>query len=433
MPKMAVGSDHTPFLIDTGRVRRLCRELRTSGIEPLFPLTRDNDPAAGTALSADATLVFASDNAAAQFRQQAYDILAADLPLSVTALRLGSGNKASETFTFLCELLRSASDQAGKAPRHIEIAIEAKSLSPQAAWLGRANQLGDGPLYLLPESLMLRPDQSPVQRNRYERFWLQLWHLRKTRTLRVAYAPVVVSQCSLLSAEAAHGVVPSVCLQGPLGSAWLPLRIDVSVLQENEIEEALCRGVQLGDELHRLVAWPTAQARHDAWLNRRLAIMVTGFGDLLQRRGLDPGCFKALQSLCELLRMVQDTLGRQSKLIAMRDGHVPALSQNDPSRVMPAGVVRNAWHKRWSRAAEVAATGHRNLLVLPLWSIFPHKGPADYRYSDLLPLLAYASACAFPESPDLSHWSVGQFKGFHQRAWAVLQQRDAGHQIAERI
>ncbi len=433
MPKMAVGSDHTPFLIDAGRVRRLCRELRTSGIEPLFPFTRDSDPAAGTALSVDATLVFASDNAATQFRQQAYDILAADLPLSVTALRLGSGNKASETFIILCKLLRAASDQAGTVPGHIEIAIDATSLSPQAAWLCRTNHLGDGPLYLLPESSMLRPDHSPVQRNRHERFWLQLWHLRKTRTLRVAYAPVVVSQCSLLSAEAAHGVLPSVCLQAPLGSAWLPLRIDVSVLQEDEIEGALCRGVQLGDELHRLVAWPTAQARHDAWLNRRLAIMVTGFGDLLQRRGLDPGCFKALQDLCDLLQRVKSILHQQSRQIALRDGHVPSLSQTDPSRMLPRGEARKAWHKRWSTAVEVAATGHRNLLVLPLWSIFPHNGPADYRYSDLLPVLAYASACAFQEPPDLSHWSVSQFKSFHQRAWAVLQQRDAGHQIAERI
>lgn len=440
MPKMAVGSDHTPFLIDAGRVRRLCRELQTSGIDPLLPFTREADPAAGIALSVDATLAFASDNAATQFRQQAYDIIVADLPLSVTVFRLGSGNEAGERLAFLCELLRAASDHAGAMADHIEIAIEATSLSPQGAWLCRNNRLGDGPLYLLPEGSMLRPDQSSAQRNRHERFWLQLWHLRNTRTLRVAYAPVVVSPCPLLSAEAAHGVIPSVGLQAPLGSAWIPLRIDVSryaddrgALQESELENALCRGVELGDELHRLVAWPTAQARHDAWLNRRLAIIATGFGDLVQRRGLDPGCFNALQSLCDVLNAVQGILHRQSRQIALRDGHVPILSQTDPSRMLPQGEARKAWHQRWSRALELAATGHRNLLALPLWSIFPSHGPADYRYSDLVPALAYADVCAFPESPDLSQWTVSQFKSFHQRAWAVLQQRDATHQIAERI
>jgi len=433
MPKMAVGSDHTPFLTDAGRVRDLCRELRTSGIEPLFPLTRDTDPAPGTALSVDATLAFASDSAATQFRQQVYDILASDLRLSVTAFRLGSGNRASETFAFLCGLLRAVAVQTGTLPGDVEIAIDATSLSPQAAWLCRTSHLGDGPLYLLPESSMLRPGNSSVQRNRHERFWLQLWHLRNTGTLRVAYAPVVVSQCSLLSAESAHGVLPSMCLQAPLGSAWLPLRIDVSLFEEDEIDEVLSRAVRLGDELHRLVAWPTAQARHDAWLNRRLAVMVTGFGDLLQRRGLDPGCFKALQGLHDMLMSAQNTLRQQSRLIAMRNGHVPALSQNDPSRAMPRGAMRNGWHQRWRNAVEVAATGHRNLLVLPLWSMFPQDGPADYRFSDLLPVLAYANACTFEEPPDLSNWSVSQFKSFHQRAWAVLQQRDPGHQIAERI
>jgi hypothetical protein len=440
MPKMAVGSDHTPFLTDAGRVGHLCRELRDSGIEPLLPFTREADPAAGVALSVDAALALASDNAASQLKQQAFDILAAGLPLSVTVFHLGSGNEAGETLAGLCELLRAAADSAGVMPGSIEIVIEATSLSPQGAWLCRSNHLGDGPLYLLPESSMLRPDQSPSQRNRHERFWLQLWHLRMTRTLRVAYASVVVSPCPLLSAEAAYGVLPSVCLQVPLGSAWLPLRIDVArfaddrgVIQDGELENALCQGVELGDELHRLVAWPTAQARHDAWLNRRLAIIATGFGDLVQRRGLDPGCFKALQGLCDEMHTVKSILHRQSRQIALRDGHVPALSQNDPSRAMPRGVVRESWHKRWSKAAELAATGHRNLLVLPLWSVFPQYGPADYRYSDLLPVLANADACAFPTPPDLSHWNVSQFKSFHQRAWAVIQQRDAAHQIAERI
>lgn len=440
MPKMAVGSDHTPFLIDAGRVRSLCRELRASGIESLLPFTREAEPAAGIALSVDAALAFAADNAATQFRQQAYDILAADLPLSVTVSRLGSGSEADERFAFLCELLLAASNHAGATPGRIEIALEAASLSPQGAWLCRSNRLGDGPLYLLPESSMLRPDQSPAQRNRHERFWLQLWHLRKTRTLRVAYAPVVVSPCPLLSAEAADGVLPSVCLQSPLGSAWLPLRIDLSryadnrgALRDGELEDALCRAVELGDELHRLVAWPTAQARHDAWLNRRLAIIATGFGELVQRRGLDPGCFKALRSLCDLLHTVQYILHRQSREVALRSACLPALSQNDPSRAMPGGVVRNTWHKRWSRAVELAAIGHRNLLVLPLWSVFPRHGPADHRYSDLLPVLGSADACAFPSSPDLSHWTVAEFKSFHQRAWAVLQQRDVAHQIAERI
>ncbi len=336
-------------------------------------------------------------------------------------------------FASLCDALRAAMDRAAAKPGDIEIVLEATSLTPQGAWLNRRNRLGDGPLYLL-------PGDPALLHNRHEQFWLQLWHLRRTTTMRIAYAPVVVSPCRLLSAEVAPGVLPGIGLQIPPGSAWLPLRLDISrfanrkgVLHEEQLEQALCRSVELGDELHQLVAWPTAQARHDAWLNRRLAIMATGFGDLVQRRGLDPGCFKALQSLCDILHGINSILHRQSRQMALCNDHLPILSQNDPSRAMPSGVVRNTWHERWSKAIESAATGHRNLLVLPLWSIFPRSGPADFRYSDLVPVLGAADACAFPAPPDLSHWSVSQFKSFHQRAWAVLQQRDAAHQIAERI
>jgi hypothetical protein len=430
---MAVGSDHTPFHTDSGGIDRLCREMQISGIDPLLAFTREGGLASGVALSVDTSTILAADNAANQFGQQAYDILAAGLPLSVTASKTGAGHEAETRFGALCDLLRLAMDRAAADPAQIEIVCEAGSLAPQQAWLCRNSRLGDGPLYLL-------PDDSLLQQDRYERFWPQLWNLRNTNTVRFACAPVVVSPCRLLSAELASGVLPGVALQIPPGSAWLPLRLDISrftdnrgELQQEQFEQALRRSVELGDQLHRLVAWPTAQARHDAWLNRRLAITVTGLGDLMQQQGFDPGCFEALQSLCNVMHMAMSALHWQSRQVALRRDRLPALLQTDPSRKMPRGVARNSWHQRWSRAADAAATGHRNLFVLPLWSIFPQNGPADVRYTDLLPVLGIANACAFSAPPDLSHWTVGEFKRFHQRAWAVLQQREAAHQIAERI
>jgi hypothetical protein len=430
---MAVGSDHTPFHVESRRVVRLYRELQLSGIDPLLPSTREGDLAFGVALSVDAAATLASDNATVQFVQQAYDILATGLPLSVTALQLGTDQEAMDRVGSLCDSLRVATDRAAVHPTQIETVFEAKSLTPQEAWLCRKHHLGDGPLYLL-------LDDSVSQRDCDKRFWLQLWHLRMISSLQVACAPMVVSSCPLLSAEAAFGILPGIGLQVPAGSAWLPLQLDISrfancngVLQEEQLEQSLRRCVDLGDELHRLVVWPTAQARHDAWLNRRLAIIVTGLGDLLDRRGLDPGCFKALQSLSDVMHSVMGMLHRQSREVALRRECLPALLQTDPSREMSCGVARNSWHQRWSKAVESAATGHRNLLVMPLWTVFPRDRPADFRYSDLLPVLGIANACACPSAPDLSHWTVSQFKSFYQRAWAVLQQRDAAHQIAERI
>ena len=427
---MAVDSDHTPFLYGSGRAERLCRELQLAGIEVGL--------AAGVSLSVNATAACESAAAAAQLREQAFAVLASGLPLSVSISQHGAG--ASDAFLSVCALLRAAAQDAGAMPAAVEISIAAESLSPQAAWLARCRHLNEGPLYILPNEPMMRPDETPLQRGCHERFWLQLWHLRKTGLVRVACAPFVSSRCALLSAERAQGVTPSAAIQSSIGSAWLPMRLDISrfadhsgVLRERTLEEALCRAVEIGDELHRLISWPTAQMRHDAWLNRRLAIDLTGLGDLTRKRKLDPTQFSTLEGLCEVVRWVQDILQGQSRRIAAQAGYLPALEQGDPSRALPGGEIRNSWHKRWREAVDLVAVRHRNLLVLSPWSVFPAQQPADYRYADLLPLLEFANACTFSNLPSTSNWDLGKFISFHQRAWAVLQQRDIAHQIAERI
>jgi hypothetical protein len=437
---MAADSNHTPFLIDTGPDGQLCRELELAGIEPMLSIDREGSLTSGVTLSVNAATARESKIAAMQFREQAFDVLARGLPLSVSVSLPGRSAAADGSFSILCEHLRLAAQDAGAAPATIEIAIEADSLSPQAAWLMRCEHLGDGPVHVFPGHSKMRPGNTSLERNRCERFWLQLWRLRMNRMLRPALAPLVSSQCPLLCAEAAQGIIPSLAIQAPVGSAWVPMGLDVSrfadkkgSLSERSLEAALCCAVAIGDELHGRAVWPTAQMRHDAWLNRRLAIILSGFGELAQKRRLDPGRFGSLENLCDVLRWVQDTVHRQSRKIAQQTDCLPALRQGDPSCALPGGQIRNGWRKRWREAVSMAAIRHRNLLVLSPWSVFPVDRPADYRYSDLLPLLGFANACAFSEPPDLSRWNVNKFKSFHQRAWAVLQRRDAARQIAERL
>ena len=166
-----------------------------------------------------------------------------------------------------------------------------------------------------------------------------------------------VSPCSLLSAETATGVLPGAAVQVPAGTAWLPMRIDLSrfadsggCLQENAIERALCRSVEIGELLHDAVHWPTARMRHDAWLNRRLAIIVTGFGDLVRRRGQDPADFASLAELSQFLRWAQAMLLRQSRAVAQGIGNLPALELTDPSLTLPNGQQRNRSRARLARS-----------------------------------------------------------------------------------
>jgi len=438
MPKMAVDRDHTPFIIDQGRGIQLCRELERAGIEPRLTANRDAVLSSGVALSVDATAAQRSTGAATQFREQAFDVLVNGLPLSVSVLHLDAA--ASEALSGVCELLRLAAQDAGAVTDDISIAVSAEAISPQAACMTRCEVLGDGPVFVLPGCTMMRPGESALERSRHDRLWLQLWHLRLTRILRPAYAPYVSSACPLLSGEIAQGVMPVTDIQAPTGSAWVSMNLDITkfadrngTIHDSELEATLCRAVEIGDELQGNLAWPTAQMRHDAWLNRRLAINLTGLGDLLQMRQTDPSRFAALEGLCDVMSCVREILLRQSRRIATLTEIVPAIEQADPSRLLPGGQARTGWRKRWRSAVAQVATRHRNLLVLSPWSVFPADEVADYRYANLLPLLGFADACAFPRPPDLAHWNVNQFKSFHQRAWAVLQQRDMSHQIAEGI
>jgi len=437
---MAVNSDHVPNGFGLGHTGQLCRELELAGVEILSSADSNGALAGGVTLSVNARPALVSDGAAAQFRQQAFDVLAGGLRLSVSVCELGESIDAAAAFSGICSILRKAMDDAGASPDRVEIVVDAEALAPQAASRARRELLGDGPIYLLPGQFAMHADNSCGERRQRGPVWPQLWQACTTGNVRTAFASAVYSQCSLLSAENATGVLPETAIQVPAGTAWLPMRIDISrfvndggSLHENKIEHALCRCVEIGDMLHDVVYWPTARMRHDAWLNRRLAIVLTGFGDLSRRRKQDPALFASLKDLSELLRWMQDILQRQSQAVAKGAGNLPALEQTDPSRAFPKGQVRNGWRMRWRAAVEVAAIRHRNLLVLSPWSVFPANEPADYRYADLLPLLRFADACAFSRPPKLSHWSVSQFKSFHQRAWAVLQQRDLARQIAEPI
>jgi hypothetical protein len=437
---MAVDSDHTPFVIDPGRAGKIGRELELAGIEHALLTNREGGLTSGVALSADAAAVHGSAVVAAQFREQVFDVLAGGSPLSVSLPCLGQGPAPHDALSAVCELLQLAARDAGAASADIGVAIDAESLSPQAAWLIRSRFLGSGLLYPMPGGLTMCPDETVFERDRHEHFWLQLWHLRMTKNIRPAYSPFVSSRCPLLSAEIASGIIPASDIQAPVGSAWVSMTLNVASFADSDgslrdtlFEQALRRAVELGDELHAAAVWPTAQMRHDAWLNRRLAIKLTGFGDLLRLRRLNPSRFIALEGLCEVLRQGQDVVHGQSRQIAAQAGHLPALEQADPSRLLPGGQMRDGWGKRWQQALEHTAVRHRNLLVLSPWSVFPADEPADYRYSNLLPLLRFADACSFCEPPNVSHWNVRQFRNFHQRAWAVLQQRDTAHQIAEGV
>jgi hypothetical protein len=402
MPLVAFFRDHTPFTPDWNRIRP-----------------------AGAALIADAVAIRQSKSAATLLRQQVFDLVSAGQQLTVTCPGLSECDGSESLFRELCELLGEAVQDVRGRSGDLGIVIDADCLAPEDAWRIRGEILGVGPLYL-----KLPTYATPKE------FWGQLWRMRSNNMLRLVYSPFVLSQTRLLPDEAATAVIPGVGIQAPQGTSWVTADVDLvrfadegGTLDLARLDHAVTQAAELCNDVHSTTRWPTAQMRHDAWLNRRLAINITGIGKLLGIRGTDPGEFAALDEMSQLLRRIRHVLFALTRELAVSDGNVPALEQANPGRLVPGGHIGEGWARRWQQALEVAAVRNRNLLAISPWSIFPPEY-ADPRYANLLPLLRFADACLFGSPPNLAGWKLRDFKNFHRQAAAVLQQRTATHQIA---
>lgn len=435
MPMMAVDEQQLPKGLGMQGARRLRHELQRCGVRLPAPGGGPEHIGAGVSKLVDAAAIAGSQAAADQVCEQVFDILVRGEALSISLTGVGAEGDGNGLYVAACDLLSRALRAAGANPARLEIVVEEQSIAPQQAAVLRCGALGRGAVHILTDGNGAGVPQEPRRR---EEFWRQLWRGRLGGVLRVAYSYQVTTPCPLLADEAADTVLPQTQLQVPAGSAWLQFGIDLGRLPEGHqgpcdvaLERALRACVELGESLHDEVRWPTPQMRADGWMNRRLGIAVHGLGDLVRRRAMDPTAFSTLEYLGRLLKRVRHILWEQSRVIALRDAYAPAIERTDPGRMLPSGARRDDWHRRWSDTVTPVAIRHRNLLALSPWSVFPKGRPAEFRYADLLPVLRFADVCTLAGAPDLLRWNVNTFKAFHLRACAVLQQREAAHQIAE--
>lgn len=382
----------------------------------------------GVSLVVRARETLASTACTARLIDAAGDALARHGRLGARVEDLDGNSGARRLLAGVCGLLAIAAAEAGRDPAAVEIAVDATDLSPREAWLGRQEGLGGGPLYLLAEPSLPAPGG----------FWQQLWQLREQGMVRAAFAPVVSSGCPLLAAEAALAIQPSLGVQVPAGSAWVSARIhlpdfadDCGEVHTDALECALGAALEAADAMHDAARWATAQARHDAWFNRRVAIALTGIGDLVERRGQDPRSLACLEQLDELCAWSKSILLARSRALSDAGGTLPALRDSDPQRWLPASSVHDSWRACWQRAVARHAVRNRNLLVMSPWSVLPRSGKGLAGYLDLLPLLAHADAFAFAGSAAWPGFNFNNFMNLHQRARAAFERSSARGTFAE--
>lgn len=380
--------------------------------------------ASGPALTAFARELLASRPVARRFGDRIFELLVAGHDVALRVCDLGGGDAAGQRLDRLCQ--RLAHRLRGLDASRLELTVDVAAVSPVCAWEIRCSAFGAGALNIV------MGEQAPAARG----LWRELWQLRNL-PVRVAAWPSVASATSLLSAESAADVVPSVALQAPSQSAFVAATLDLSThcgtrgcISTAAVERQLISLIDVSDAMHDETIWPTPSMQHDAWWNRRVAIEICGVGDVVKLARRDPRARGSLTELDMLFAHLRRTAMAHSRALARTRETLPAIDANDPGHRFAERASRDAWGRRWRRALERDAVAHRNLIALSPWSLFPRSDP-NHRYACLTPLLARADVCSFRRHVSLRRWSAARLRAFYVQVLAARRARDAQMVVAE--
>ena len=227
-------------------------------------------------------------------------------------------------------------------------------------------------------------------------------------------------------------------MQVPSHSAWIPITLDLATfadvvgnLSMPSLEGALVAAVDDGERLHDQTAWADPLVEYDSWLNRRLAIALRGWGDIVERREVDPGSLQTLREMEALAEWCCLTLHRRSRQLAEQRSWCPAL--DEAGALIRQKKQSRTWGRQWKKAVQDVAVRHRNLTTISPWDVFPRKKPADLRYADLLPLTRYADSLSFQRDVSIAHWNVKEFKDFYERVSAIRRCNGGAGLVAKQL
>lgn len=359
-----------------------------------------------------------------------YRALRAGLPVTAAVEDLG-GTIAFAHAAALSERFRRFSVAAGVDLGLLNLCLSASELPPRAVRAALRPLLGRGPRYL-----MLPPTADPLPAAE------SIWRLiHDPEGVKPRFWPALAagtrSRCSLLPGEASRTLHPPFGIAAPRASAWVPLSLDIArvcdkrgELLERRFESTLDAVVDLGDRLLDGIMWIDPRQAQDARQNRRLAINVHGFGDLIVLRGDDPSDWGTLKWLDRLIARVHAGLWRRSRQLAARRGAVPALVAREPRGRWRDEAHRTAWQERWQAALLAEQVRHRNLLVLSPYAVLPRSIPASPEFADLLPALLHADAFCFASAPRLEQWSASDLRTFYGRFQALIERHNAASFVA---
>jgi len=359
-------------------------------------------------------------------------------PLSLHPVDLPNGVAGVSAWERFCAWLLQASTRRGISLHGLATCVHSHRLPLEDFHKVTDSAFGRGPRFVLLDGLQMQSKANERIAAMSAANWIYLWRARaSSRPVLPVYGGFVRSTCPLLSDEAAVTVLPTSGLLVPAHSAWFTVQLDIAALADasGELDFAVLKRVlrdTLAEADRRIsrARWPGRRRQADACLNRRVALVVTGVGDLVIRRHDNPGALACLKSMQALIETIRDTLRGTTADLARRLGEVPALSHACPPGDWFLGSHHQAWQARFEAARLEATVRHRNLLAMSPYTVLPASCRPTPGFMDMLPLLALADAWTFAGAPRISSWNVKQFKHFHRRARAIIQASQSTSRVA---
>lgn len=406
------------------------QELRAAGVEPRLYETRSGPAAGGLSLRVDAEQKCLKQVTRLLTSLQHH--IRAGIPLNLSITNFAGGDTSEYELCRICEAVRESVDARLLSTGLVGTSIQSHQMPLQAYQLICNALLGDGPRYVTLDSLQMQSHCNVRVQEETDRNWRYLWSQRgSSAPVLPAYAASVRPSSPLLATEVAGSVLPASGIPVPGNTAWLPLEIYLPGFADSRgelawsaLEHALEVSVTAGDRLLDELEWSTPAQSADARHNRRLAINISGIGDLACRSGADPADLRCLRQAIDTISRIRARLSVYSNQVAALAGPVPALLQADPCERWSDQTHRHHWRQRWRTALEAASVRNRNLLVLSPYSVLPAAADSCARYADLLPVIQYADAISFASPPDFGGWSFDDYRQFHRRAYAVIKRQD---------
>jgi hypothetical protein len=403
--------------------------LRDLGFVPPHRYGAERNVVCGTAMRVSVREVLGNSDAGRARLARLCELVGSGVPVNLSAEAFGGATSAIAAWQQFCEVVRSALSQQSLTTGNLGLCVHSHQIPLEAYRLIADAVLGQGPRYVFLDSLQMSAHSNPAVDARAEANWAFLWRQRAvTRPVVPAYGGIVRSACPLLADEVAATILPGSGLNAPNCTAWLPITLPMTAFTTSSgrirwtlLNQAIGQALALAEQMCGQVRWPDEQQKQDARDSRRLAIMVTGLGDIVQRRGDNPASLSCLRWLAGVVTRIRAELRAGSRKIAAQHGPIPALEQANHVGQWQAGPQRESWRRHWDEAVRHSALRHRNLLVISPYSVVPSAAPSTAAYSDLLPVLALADAWSFAAPPAFRGWEASQYRDFHRRARATIQ------------